>query len=246
MKIVYLTPESNIRTILRSDTLWGTICWGIRYIYGNKALKDFIESYINSKPEFIISSTFPFCKQEDSITEFFPRPLIPLTFSNDNDYQKREEKIIKAKERKKLKSIKYLPKDDFIKIIIGQFSLLEVLDQLVQKGTEIKTPSLKSISMTHNTIDRLKNGTLELNGVGQLFHSEDLFFTPSDEFSSGLYFLAEGDTTKLDAVLRLFTHIGLGGDRNIGKGYYTYDIKDYNLIEPSEFKQALTIDSAIS
>ncbi|MBC7196763.1 MAG: hypothetical protein H5U39_05870, partial [Deferribacterales bacterium] len=76
MKIVYLYPKSTFRTDLRSDTLWGILCWAIRLVYGNEELERIIKSYIERKPEFIISSTFPFIIKDDKKWHYLPKPNI--------------------------------------------------------------------------------------------------------------------------------------------------------------------------
>ncbi|RMG73182.1 MAG: CRISPR-associated protein Csm7, partial [Bacteroidetes bacterium] len=36
--VVYMKPRSGFRGSLRSDTLWGTLCWAMRLLYGETAL----------------------------------------------------------------------------------------------------------------------------------------------------------------------------------------------------------------
>ena len=107
MKIVYLYPQSGFKTELRSDTLWGLICWAIRNLYGNDALENFIQSYNTGKPEFVISSTFPFMQENKEITEFFPRPFLPAKPFDINSIKNQEitKSIEDASDRKKFKKL---------------------------------------------------------------------------------------------------------------------------------------------
>ena len=81
--------------------------------------------------------------------------------------------------------------------------------------------------------------SLEKNGKGQLFHTDDLYVEAAlteDEIkksegdankaglTSGLYFLAKGNINLLKPVFRYLEHHGLGGDRNIGKGFFEFEI----------------------
>lgn len=61
--IVYLQPKSAFsKSIPRSDTLFGAICWAISLLYGVKKLECLLECYIEEKAPFIISSMFPYIK----------------------------------------------------------------------------------------------------------------------------------------------------------------------------------------
>ena len=98
--------------------------------------------------------------------------------------------------------------------------------------------------MTHNTIDRRRGGTLNLRDAetdetaGQLFHSPETYW--SDPFAdanqppnTGIFFLADGPNVDwLAPVLRLFRHWGFGADRTSGKGFFDFEIQDFNLPRP--------------
>ncbi len=240
MKIIYLYPQGGFKTELRSDTLWGLICWAIRNIYGNEELENFIQSYNTDKPEFIISSTFPFLQENNVITEFFPRPLLPAkAFDLNNQKKDISENIREATARKKFKKLIYINKQTFEDIINGitdNDSLFEA-----NKNKQIKSPKYLSQTITHNTIDRIKGGTLQKDNSGQLFHITELFFDNDDnsDSSRGLFFLVEGQTEKFEAALRLLTHFGYGGDRTTGKGFFKFIIRDFVLNQPKDFN-ALT------
>lgn len=51
--------KSSVITPFHSDTLWGHICWALRYTQGEKELLDFIECYYSGEPPFVISNAFP-------------------------------------------------------------------------------------------------------------------------------------------------------------------------------------------
>jgi CRISPR-associated protein Csm4 len=236
MKIIYLEPKSTFRTDLRSDTLWGMICWAIRNIYGNSDLENFMQSHINNKPEFIISSPFPYTTIENKRTIFFPRPIIPEKYL-DKSIINRKEKIEKAQQRKDIKKIQFLDYNNYINIISGVKRLSEVLNNIVNRNDVSKSPVLKSESITHNTVDRLKGGSLILKDGGQLFHVDEFYFDikVDENEKAGLFFLVKGNTDKLEGALRYLEHIGIGGDRNIGKGYFEIKIEDFDFEEPEEY-----------
>src|SRR3989304_7611507 len=63
---IILRPKSSLLTPLQSDTIFGSICWAIKYSEGEQELVDFLEKYQTSPP-LILSNGFP--------TGFFPKPL---------------------------------------------------------------------------------------------------------------------------------------------------------------------------
>lgn len=103
----------------------------------------------------------------------------------------------------------------------------------------IKTYSFnftKGLSPTynlHNSIDRMNSSTLKADGKGQLYWEEEynsfgnLLINFSEEIN-GIFFLVEGNNISLiEAPLRLLSHIGIGGNKSIGKGSFNYEIEDF-------------------
>ncbi|MCR5191974.1 MAG: type III-A CRISPR-associated RAMP protein Csm4 [Bacteroidales bacterium] len=60
---------------------------------------------------------------------------------------------------------------------------------------------------------------------------------------SGLYFLADGDTTLLDEALPLLATEGVGSDRHLGFGFFDYSIDSITIDVPqhAEYRLALSI-----
>lgn len=269
MKIIYLKPLSGYATPLRSDTLWGMLCWGIRHIWGETGLVAFLDDCNTGNPPFVVSSAFPYKQYGTDRVPFFPNPI---AFPNEHQDNK-EESLISAELRKKYrKAFAYVNLDDFSAIIKGELTarnlrqrLRDIYDEekrLADEATrngkpreervislnevEQTAPYLENFSMTHNTINRLRGGTLDLpvdggapgEMAGQLFHSPEHYWTdkyadPDQESNTGIFFLADGpDTGKLEAVLRLFRHWGFGADRTSGKGFFDAYIPDEDFTFP--------------
>ena len=254
MNIIYLIPRSGYVTDLRSDTLWGSICWGIRYLWGEEELKGFLKRCEDGVPDFVISSAFPFKQHGTARVPFFPNPLLLAPDLTESDRAQARDAY---RLRKDLKKISLLNYDDFKAALHGDLTaaalLLRLTDELARKNKAKEddieyVPAAKTIeqtapkrhdhSMTHNTIDRLRGGTLTVmddddNEAGQLFHVEDIWWTDPDNESdealpnTGLYFLASGDISKLKPVLELLRHWGIGADRSAGKGSFDFDIHDF-------------------
>lgn len=277
MKIIYLKPLSGYATPLRSDTLWGMLCWGIRYLWGEQELIDFIEAANAGNPPFVVSSTFPCKKYGKDWIPFFPNPL---PFPGECD-SKKEEALINAQLRKKYKkTFAYVNLEDFSSILLGTLTAKDLRQRLRDIYTEEEclkaegkrtnkpedriispreveqtAPRLEDFSMTHNTINRQRGGTLDLQveggapgeTTGQLFHSPEHYWTdkyadPNQEANTGIFFLACGpDTSKLEAVLRLFRHRGFGADRTSGKGFFDAEVQDFQLPEPADANAMLNL-----
>jgi len=233
MKIVYLYPKSTFRTEFHSDTLWGILCWAIRMVYGNDELERILNSYIEKKPEFIISSTFPFVKKNDEKFHYLPKPITKEIYE-DQSQLSRKERIQNALKRKKLKKVQLLELNDYTTFIKDPSKSKEIIEKIAEEKNLF---SLQSESIPHNTINRLTGGTLKLeNKSGQLFYVDEYYLNTFDEnVKAGLFFLVKGNTDKLEGALRFLNHIGYGGDRNTGKGHFIYELDDFSISEPNDF-----------
>lgn len=264
MKIIYLIPQSGYVTELRSDTLWGTLCWAIRHLWGQSELEAFLERCAAGKPDFVITSAFPFKQYGKERMPFFPNPFV---LASEPGGTEREKVRDAYRLRKKLKNVAWLNLDDFRAALHGELSVTDLLERLrteyyrklnVEEGQEYvplprtveqTAPERRDFSMTHNTIDRLRGGTFtirqilddgEVEEAGQLFHADDIWwadpYNDADDGSpnTGLYFLVDGDTAKLEAILRLLRHWGIGADRSTGKGAFDFLMEEFNMPEPSE------------
>ena len=284
MKIIYLKPLSGYATTLRSDTLWGMLCWGIRHLWGETELDNFLDACIAGKPPFVISSTFPYKYPFDMATQqyrqermpYFPNPLL-FPGGHDDDGHKALKNARLRKDYKKKMAL--VNRDDFADILEGKLTAdtlrkrlrdiaeeEEVLKEEAKRTARIKkdrvpsqaemdqtAPRLEDFSMTHNTIDRLRGGTLSLpvagsdEPAGQLFHSPENYWTdhyadPNQEPNTGLFFLADGsDLRLLEPVLRLFRHWGFGADRTSGKGFFDFDIENFQLPQPADANAMLNL-----
>lgn len=232
MKIVYLYNWKNgVKSSLPSDTLWGNLCWGFLYLYGESTLLDFLKSYEGEKPNLIMSSAFPYyITQNQEVKLFFPKPCYPLNEQN-LEVESNEDKIQKMVERKKLKKIQWVEYSLWKQLIQDQYREEDF------KNT-IQAPKLFSSSITRNTIDRINGGTLQKGKHGQLFVEDyyllELQNPPETELQEiGLFFLCQDHTEgKLEAVLRLLSHWGIGGNKSIGKGIFEFRMEDFEIFEP--------------
>lgn len=255
-RIVYLKPKSGFRNPLRSDTLWGALCWAIRMVDGTQRLEEFIEQY-KEKPPIVISSCYPYKQIGRDKIPYFPipmRPKPPFKLLENISYQEGQKALRNKKKRKK---ITFLSKEVYESILNGN----DIDDDKIQDFIA-QPPKFKIEAITHNTINRITNGSDKITGwkivnikdeitkekigekyeaitTGQLFHIEEHFIkdpTNNTEFQDnvGLYFLVKGDMKWIEGALRYLEHTGIGGDRGTGKGHFEISQESFNLNVPQD------------
>ena len=76
-----ITPKSNFTTPLKGDTLFGQICWAIRYALGEDRLNELLSDY-DKKPFLIVSDGFA--------SGYLPKPSMPSHLLGENLELKQE------------------------------------------------------------------------------------------------------------------------------------------------------------
>lgn len=76
-----ITPRSNFTTPLKGDTLFGQICWAIRYGLGEDKLNELLSDY-DKKPFLIVSDGFA--------SGYLPKPSMPSHLLGENLELKKE------------------------------------------------------------------------------------------------------------------------------------------------------------
>jgi len=75
-----ISPESNFATTLRGDTLFGQICWSIKYAFGEERLKELLKTY-EKKPFLVVSDGF--------VSEYLPKPKMPSVLLGESSEDKK-------------------------------------------------------------------------------------------------------------------------------------------------------------
>jgi CRISPR-associated protein Csm4 len=250
--IFYLKPSGNFKTPLRSDTLWGQLCWAIRMLYGETELNEMLTAYEEGDESaqkekcFFISSAFPFLqKNREKPVLFFPKPLQPVPSTEELNVKSFPEAILKLRKQKKQKKKELQEQGLFHYTTTNKEATL----------FNLKAPKTDVFPMTHTSINRLTGSALVLyrekndatatpvvninlekmddfEELGQLYHTDDRALVlldqhgkPQKNVETGFFFLAKGSDEsikKIKACLRFLSHFGMGGDRTIGKGRFEY------------------------
>ena len=224
---------SSLRTYPQADTIFGHICWGMRYLKGEECLKDFLNQYEDDVP-LLISDAFP--------EGYLPRPLLPPLKHKEIDNMARESSESKFEFMKRLKGIKkekWIPVSlwEKIKPEASEKQITTKLLELLELKEREREEKEKEEITAHNTINRNTNMTLEEGG---------LYFTTDTWLNEGMDIYVK---VRNDNVKRLWEYIwkeyiektGFGKDKSTGKGEIrididssfdsdVFDVEDYNCL----------------
>lgn len=193
--IITIQLKSALSTPLDADTIFGHICWGIKYNEGNEALEEFLQQYDNSNPSLILSSGFPH--------DFLPKPMLKPQIPLSGILL---EEVSRYKQVKKLQFIK---KDYFFDSIpISETKL--VLDY---KNLFKEVNIIKEVSIIHNTINRVSGTTEEGQG---LFSSTESWYKQNSLFD--IYVQTNFNQDKIKSLFVKAFECGFGANKSTGKG----------------------------
>lgn len=230
MNVIRIYPRFGIRNLLPSDTLWGNLLFAIKRLYGGKYFDDILKKFLDGKPPFLISSSFPFEFSDGSFSYYFPIPFLGMVkdeLGDENKFISTPNDMIKFK---KFKKIKFVEKTTFEKIISSEVSFEDLFIEFRKQKSPNDNSGLKFIELPsktytlHNTIDRWYTKTVESQEGGALFWEEEYIFASQN---IGLFFLVEGDVELLKPALRFLADIGIGGNNTIGKGKFSFEIENF-------------------
>ena len=186
--VVKIIPLSPFRDFVKGDNFYGF------FMYWLDKLGENIESY---KERIVFSDWMPY--------GYFYKPLLPINYFLNIDDENFNQK------RKKLKSIKWIKKEDLLK-----GDLKNILNYESQDFYEV------SIDVNVN-LNKLTNKT------------EKVLFTPFSvkkvEFFYPLWMFIYTDIAidKLEKIFKFLGEMGIGADSSIGKGRFKIEFVKENL-----------------
>jgi CRISPR-associated protein Csm4 len=208
----YETSES----FLRSDTIIAAIMAS----WAKKGLEGWIG---DGDLPFTVSSAFPFYQEKDKdIVMFLPRPKLP--FNNEDE---------DGSISKELKKVKWIDKNLFESVISGKsFSIKSSL-----QGDFLSTSNVNANFMIRQVSERVTIPRDRSIEESRPFYMERIYFN-----DAGLYFLATGDhLDRINTALDLLQHEGIGTDRNVGNGFFTYTNQEIQLNVPQDTKYYMSL-----
>ena len=199
--------KSALETPFHADTLFGHLCWAIRYIYGESVLKDFLEAYNNGKPPLILSDGFP--------EHYLPVPIIP--------YKQRDKSIGK---------VQYIHRDKLAQIAhdLSEESLKE---KLKEQGKSYASAQPQVIP--HATVDRLAGTTVKPQGF--FTHEAEFYpaDTRFDVFCM-IHEQSLPDSLSIDKIKECIQYIaitGFGANKSTGRGVIDVEFQGKTMCIPS-------------
>ena len=199
--------------MLQSDAITAAIY----FAWNQLGCSDWIPANENDDPGFAISSLFPFTSVKDKPVYFLPRPMLTpreIDGATTNTIL-----------RKQLKKIAWVDHDVFKSLLEGKHSLPKKENILgtFQSAQAINDGNIPFVS-SHVVPRAAVSRTGEEDTV--IFYTERYYFRPG----SGLYLMAsfgnEESRSRLLTALNLLSDEGVGTDRNVGNGKFTYEIAD--------------------
>lgn len=199
----YITP-------FHADTIFGGLCWLMRYREGNDSLRLMLQDFCSGRPWFVLSNAYP--------ADLLPKPLIKVRRPVPTN---RDEQIMQAKEGKRLKKIEHLSPEEFVSLISCSKPVLENKEKPINR-----------VATLHNQINRIFGSTAD---GGQLFEQEESYINQKNAYNQEKGYLSiyiklrePGLRDWLLEQFCLLGQTGIGKRRSTGKG-------SFNVIEMQKF-----------
>jgi len=225
MKLYDLTLSvgSALGTPLAADTLFGHICWGIRYADGTQALTEFLGLFEKGEPPLLLSDPFP--------AGYWPIPILPTPLPEP---EKRLTESIRRQGRQDLQNrLKNCPLDlnmrsadisdaevfdvlkwlyklrwisfDAMESLAADLSTYAILDYFIRNGCgDPQMPAEATVA--HNSINRLTGTTGQEGG---LYFATELHVTV--ENPPRFHVLIASDHYTEAEIARMFENALVGG-----------------------------------
>lgn len=170
---------------------------------------------------FAISSTFPYYQEteNDDPVYFFPKPL----FQKMPELSNEELSLAKS-----IKKVSWVDKEYFERTLAGENLFMANSNSKNDvNGAYLSSRKVDKGFVYSQVVQRVsvsRNG----NDDAKPFYMDKIYF----KGYSGLFFIAEGDTTKLDKALKILSLEGIGTDRNVGNGLFEWETSTIDLKIP--------------
>ncbi len=241
-----LAPYS---TALQSDTIFGHICWAIRYLYGDVRLTKILEA-LASDPGCVCSNAFPVSK--------LPVPLLSLPKNYLKKWQSLIGKETPDAEKEWITNHKILKEASLVSLedlLSGDFDLMRFLfHRYEEKARKNKTSIKKDKQLVfHNTINRV-TGTTEKD-TASLYAEEVSYIDPygiaGDVESIPVQesYLDCDDSllssVELDQIFEYISISGFGKNKSTGRGHYLISMEKYDWLIPEVPNACLLLSNMV-
>jgi CRISPR-associated protein Csm4 len=189
-------------TPLHGDTLFGHICWGIKYSKGEEELNNFLSQYDEGNPPLVVS-------------DGFPAGMLPFPALSPGD-QRYDIDLREFRRRKLSQKTAYLDQSFFLAETPHVFSLEKLTHTLLEEVESQGNRQDIGIVHTrmHNAVNRI-SGTVEDQAL--YTSTERWFLDGSNDFD--VYLVSRGYSDhELKTLLENALEHGYGADSTTGKG----------------------------
>jgi CRISPR-associated protein Csm4 len=157
---------------------------------------------------FTISSLFPFYQKDESSDAvcFLPKTYKRALFESESELS-----------AKSLKKVQWLD-IAFLNKLINNEPIVIDSEKHIQ-GEYLSTKEIEKDFISSQISPRVKVSRQGEDATP--FYMDRIYFKDY----SGFYFIMKGDNNLLDTAINVLQHEGIGTDRNIGNGYFTFDKK---------------------
>ena len=206
---VKIRLESPIITQFQSDTLFGHICWAIRYLWGAERLTVFLSKYKVKPPPLLISNGFP--------EGFLPKPILPPVRQADSQPILSDDRILDSHTIKSIKKANLVPISVFKALQDSKISPQGLFAAMYRDYNAIMDVEKKRVnaSVRHNTVNRIKNRVEE-----GLFDQNEFFCREDFNLFSVYVRTSLFSEDNLQEVFEFMGDNGFGKDKNTGKGHF--------------------------
>lgn len=201
---IRIKPLTGFGSPLHGETLFGQLCWSLRYIHGEDRLEALLKGYLQNKPFAVISDGFP--------AGYLPLPNFPGFFwdGSEEDPKKLKARSLIALENlnKPIRQWRNLAKSSFELKSAGQGTYEDI--------------------QTHNSINRTTGTTGEGEFAPYLMPLK--YFGEASRFD----FYALLDTSRITAeelqqAVASFGQSGYGRDASVGLG--KFEIEEFTPVQ---------------
>lgn len=204
--VLRLKPLTAFGSPLFGDTLFGQLCWAIRYRFGEARLVRLLEGYTAGRPFVVVSDALP--------EGYLPRPALPLVYFS----------AVANAERKEVKRRRWIPLTAVSQPLLDWLGEGRAEDELVAyRQAEPRRPAfILTRPQPHNSINRLTNTT----GRGGFapYHLVQHWYVPGARLACWIvYDPARIQATELMTLFEDIGAFGFGRDVTIGLGKFAVE-----------------------
>ncbi|MEW6488321.1 MAG: hypothetical protein AB1578_10490 [Thermodesulfobacteriota bacterium] len=204
------TLEGALGTPLRSNTLWGHLCWAVRHRDGEGALERWLTA--QEREPLLLSDAFP--------RGWLPRPLLapsPLAELPPAP----TERLVRASRLKKLKRRAWLTAGDFAALQQGMSEA-----RLLERWEACSKPDLEGTvtkRRARNSIDRRTGRTPDDGG---LYFQDEVWYPGAGPHLWGFACAENLTASELEDLLNAVGRSGYGRDASTGRGRFRAAVRE--------------------